>query len=171
MSGLTEFTEVVETDRLLLRVPTMSDFDAHRAFFSSERSSSIGGPLSPSDVWRVFASHVGHWALKGFGWFILHDKDGPRGMVGVHQPPHYEAMELGWALFDEAATGRGYATEAAGAVKDWAQSALRPKRLVSFIDPANSPSRAVADRLGATNTMQPAVHNPECEVWEHRLAA
>ncbi len=171
MSVLRDIDTVVETDRLVLRKPTMADFDAHCAFFSSARSASIGGPYSPGDVWRLFASHAGHWALKGFGWFIVHDADGPRGMVGVHQPPHYEAMELGWALFDEAATGKGYATEAAEAVRTLARTILQPDRLISFIDPTNRPSQGVALRLGATNTMQPAAHDPECEVWEHRLAA
>lgn len=160
---------VLETERLTLRAPVLADFPALAAFFASDRSASIGGPLSPGDTWRVFSSHAGHWALKGFGWFIVHDAEGPRGMVGVHEPPGYEAMELGWTLFDAAATGRGYATEAALAARDWALATLKPARLVSFIDPANAASRAVARRLGATDTGRPAAHNPECGVWEHPI--
>lgn len=161
----------LSTARLTLRAPVLADFPALRAFFASDRSASIGGPLSASDAWRVFSSHVGHWTLKGFGWFILDDADGPRGMVGVHRPPHYEAMELGWTLFDEAATGRGYATEAATAARDWAVATLNPDRLVSFIDPANGASQAVARRLGATDTGRRAAHNPDCNVWDHPLTA
>lgn len=162
-------TPVLTTDRLTLRPPVLADFPAHRDFYASGMSASIGGPVSQSDAWRKFASHAGHWALKGFGWFILHDEKGPRGMIGVHEPPHYEAMELGWALFDQAATGKGYATEAATAIRAWATATLKPGRLVSFIDPENTASQAVARRLGATNSGHRARHNPECEVWDHPL--
>ena len=160
----------LETGRLTLRAPEAGDWPAFHAFFASERSASIGGPIASSDAWRVFSSHAGHWALKGYGWFILHDANGPRGMVGVHCPPHYEAMELGWSLFDGAATGKGYATEAAEAARDWAVATLKPERLVSFIDPANAASQAVARRLGATDTGRPAAHDPGCSVWDHPVA-
>ncbi|MEO1239172.1 MAG: GNAT family N-acetyltransferase, partial [Pseudomonadota bacterium] len=66
--------------------------------------------------------------------------------------------------------GKGYATEAATAARDWAVSTLSPARLVSFIDPANTASQAVAKRLGADNSGRRAAHNPDCEVWDHPLA-
>lgn len=162
-------TPLLETERLVLRAPVLDDFDALRAFYASDRSTSIGGPKSASDAWRVFAAQAGHWALQGFGWFFLDDGDGVRGMVGVHRPPHYEAMELGWTLFDGAATGRGYATEAATAARDWAVATLGPDRLVSFIDPANAASQAVARRLGATDTGRTAAHDAGCNVWDHPI--
>jgi len=45
--------------------------------------------------------------------------------------------------------GRGYATEAALALRDWAFSTLKLPSLVSYIAPGNAASVAVAERLGA----------------------
>ena len=64
-----------------------------------------------------------------------------------------------------------HSAEAAEAARDWAVATLKPKRLVSFIDPANAASQAVARRLGATDTGRPAVHDPGCSVWDHPVAA
>jgi len=44
--------------------------------------------------------------------------------------------------------GRGYATEAAGAVRDWAYSTLGLTRLVALIRPENAPSIRIALKLG-----------------------
>jgi ribosomal-protein-alanine N-acetyltransferase len=44
--------------------------------------------------------------------------------------------------------GKGYATEAAIALKDYAFQKLALKRLVSLIDPENSASQRVATKVG-----------------------
>jgi RimJ/RimL family protein N-acetyltransferase len=58
-------------------------------------------------------------------------------------------LELGWALV-RSAWGRGYASEAAAALRDHAFRAMHEPRLISVIHPENHRSRAVAERLGAT---------------------
>ena len=55
-------------------------------------------------------------------------------------------LEFGWRLVREA-RGRGYATEAARAVLDIA-AATFVGELLCIIDPDNTPSRRVADKLG-----------------------
>ncbi len=47
-----------------------------------------------------------------------------------------------------AAWGRGYATEIAGALKEYAFSTLGLKRLISLIEPANQRSERVAIKTG-----------------------
>ena len=44
--------------------------------------------------------------------------------------------------------GRGYATEAAAAARDWALANVRPGRLISLIHPENARSKRVAEKLG-----------------------
>ena len=46
------------------------------------------------------------------------------------------------------AHGQGFAREAAEAMLAWADGALRARRMVCLIDPANAPSLALAARLG-----------------------
>jgi RimJ/RimL family protein N-acetyltransferase len=71
--------------------------------------------------------------------------------------------ELTWALAHEH-WGKGYATEAAVAVRDW----LSSKDLISLIAPRNLPSQRVAERLGATpgETIELPDGGPHV-VWTH----
>ena len=55
-------------------------------------------------------------------------------------------IELGYRLA-RAAWGQGYATEAAGAVRDYALITLGLKRLISMIDPANLASIRIAEKI------------------------
>jgi ribosomal-protein-alanine N-acetyltransferase len=56
--------------------------------------------------------------------------------------------ELGYT-FDPAVWGRGFATEAARCVRDYARDVLRLPYAISAILPHNAPSRRVAERIGA----------------------
>ena len=152
------------TERLTLRAPTMADLDAYAAFYASDHSHIIGGPVDRATAWRFFSSDAGQWILMGHGWWMIDDGNGPAGICGLHNPPHHADVELAWSLYAHA-TGKGYATEAARAAREWAGD--RWPRLVSYIDRTNAPSQAVARRLGATDTGAPAAHDPACNVWEH----
>jgi RimJ/RimL family protein N-acetyltransferase len=44
--------------------------------------------------------------------------------------------------------GRGLATEAAAACRDFARDVLKVERLIAIIDPHNRPSQRVAEKLG-----------------------
>ena len=154
------------TERLTLRAPTLEDFAPYAAFYASDATAFIGGPQGERDAWRHFSADMGHWHLKGYGWFTLDDGEGPVGTCGLHQPPTHPDPELGWLLY-ERATGKGYATEAARAVLDWQRGALALPRIVSHIDVGNAPSLAVARRLGATTDGARAAHDPACEMWVH----
>ncbi|SFJ35479.1 GNAT family N-acetyltransferase [Jannaschia pohangensis] len=155
------------TARLTLRLPELRDHAAYAAFYASPRSEIIGGPLDETRAWKVLSNDVGHWHLRGFGWWALDDGNGCIGTCGFHLPAGRRDVELGWSLFS--ATGRGFATEAARAALAWAGA--RWSRVVSNIDPRNDASERVADRLGAVDTGEHAAHAPECKVWLHREAA
>ncbi|WP_299750179.1 GNAT family N-acetyltransferase [uncultured Tateyamaria sp.] len=141
----------LETERLILRVPELSDFDALAAFYASPRSSFVGGPQSRELSWRALALEAGHWVLRGFGRWTLIEKttNTPVGIVGLWHPEGFPERELGWDLFD-GATGKGYATEAAIAARSYAYDTLGWTTLTSLIAIDNEGSRRVAERLGAT---------------------
>ena len=69
-------------------------------------------------------------------------------MVGLFHPEGFPENELGWDLF-AGATGKGYATEAGLAARDYAYATLGWTTLISLIDPDNTGSEGVAKRLGA----------------------
>jgi [ribosomal protein S5]-alanine N-acetyltransferase len=56
-------------------------------------------------------------------------------------------VEIGYRL-KRAAWGQGYATEAALAVRDYAFTTLCLKRLIALIDPSNTTSIRVAEKIG-----------------------
>lgn len=154
------------TDRLTLRLPRLSDWDAYRDFYTSQDSVAIGGPHTLKEAWILFASDAGHWPLHGFGWFMLEDASGVIGSCGIHHPPRHADVEIGWNVF-AAGRGKGYATEAARAVLDWAPSVLGDQGIVSYIDTDNAPSKRVAEKLGAQDTGIAPDHNATCTVWQH----
>ncbi|MEM9796776.1 MAG: GNAT family N-acetyltransferase [Pseudomonadota bacterium] len=156
------------TDRLTLRAPETRDHGAYAAFYASDRSAIIGGPLDQTAAWKILTNDVGHWHLRGFGWWSLDDGTGCVGSCGFHLPAGRPAVELGWSLFS--GTGKGYATEAARAALDWARTAEQARdwdRIVSHIDRSNLASQKVAARLGAHDTGKAPAHDPACTIWEH----
>lgn len=160
----------LRTERLTLRVPTLADWPAYRDFYASDATAFIGGPVPESKSWYFFSGDRGHWELFGYGWFTLLDADGIVGTCGLHHPPHHADVEIGWNVY-ATGQGKGYATEAARAVLDWAATALPDTRIVSYIDRANAASKRVAEKLGARFGGVMAAHDPECEVWVHGGAA
>jgi RimJ/RimL family protein N-acetyltransferase len=93
---------------------------------------------------------VGSWLLQGFGYWSLEEKATGRflGSVGVGRQPRFPENEIGWILQADA-EGQGFGFEAATAARNWAYQTLGWTTLVSYIEPANTRSIALAERLGA----------------------
>ncbi|MGV3625513.1 MAG: GNAT family N-acetyltransferase [Archangium sp.] len=81
----------------------------------------------------------GLWAAEHEGEFI--------GFVGLSRPKFMPGIELGWRLARHA-QGKGLATEAAMAARDFALKELPNESLVSFTVPQNTASRRVMEKLG-----------------------
>ena len=142
----------LHTERLILRAPRAEDFDAYAAFRASDRAKSVGGPYSRAQAFEQLCSIVGHWHLRGYGRWMVADRetDAPLGIVGLYYPEDWPEPELAWSLF-EAAEGRGIAFEAAQAARDYAYDIMGWSTAISLIDPANSRSVALARRMGCTD--------------------
>lgn len=141
---------VIFTERLLLGPATPAHADAFIAFCATEASHFLGGPAPREEAWEGVAIGAGQWTLRGHGpmWVSERQTGEPVGRTGIHHPLWREEPELGWVVYP-AFRGRGYATEAARAARDWAWVARGLGPLCSLIDEANTASVAVAERLGA----------------------
>ena len=79
------------------------------------------------------------------------------GHAGFHGPPGAnglkagDAVEIGYTVFP-AFRGRGYATEAAAALLDWARSEHEIRHFIASVAPANAPSLAIVRKLGFVQT-------------------
>ncbi|MGR3634947.1 MAG: GNAT family N-acetyltransferase [Shimia sp.] len=159
----------LETERLILRAHKESDIATEIAFFKTEPSHFVGGPKNAEDSWRNIGLMLGHWALRGYGFWALEEKSTGAyvGRVGLWNPLGWFEREIGWTLMPEG-TGKGYATEAALAARGYAYDVLGWETAISQIDPKNDASKAVATRLGAAyEQMYDASNYGEIEVWRH----
>ncbi|MGQ0567736.1 MAG: GNAT family N-acetyltransferase [Gemmobacter sp.] len=139
------------TPRLTLRAPQARDAEPFIGFFTGARAGSFGMWMPRPDAWRLFATAIGHWTLRGFGmWTVTRSGDDtPLGLVGCLRMDDWPENEIGWFLWD-GAEGQGIATEAALAARTCAYDRFGWTTAVSYIDASNTRSVRVAERLGAT---------------------
>lgn len=158
----------LRTSRLVLRPPRFEDFAAYRVLMASPRSVGMGGPYDTRGAWGWFCHDVGQWHLFGHGALMVDVSATGEcaGQVGINHGPLFPEKELGWLLYEDF-EGRGYATEAATAMRDWAFGTLGLETLVSYCDPANHASIAVAERLGAVRDETAPRQDPEDVVFRH----
>jgi RimJ/RimL family protein N-acetyltransferase len=113
---------------------------------------------------------AGAWALHGYAMFSVVEKASGDwiGRIGPWVPEGWPGTEVGWGLIP-AAQGHGYAVEAATAAIDWAFDHLGWTDVIHCIDPANTPSQAVARKLGSQNRgpgrMPPPFENHPVDIW------
>jgi len=148
---LTSAIPRLETARLILRAPVVGDFDAYAGFLAHQRDTAADDPLTRHTAWLGFAADLGHWQLRGYGFWAAEEKASGNiaGMVGFFHPDGWTEPELGWTLFN-GFEGRGFAIEAATRARDFAYDDLGWEPLISVISPDNARSIALAEKLGAT---------------------
>ncbi|AUH32500.1 GNAT family N-acetyltransferase [Paracoccus tegillarcae] len=163
---------VLTAERLILREPREADFGAMLAFGASERTQFIGGPSDRWNTWRSFTSGIGHWVLKGFGfWSVEEQVTGTIvGRIGLIEHDAWPEPELGWHIY-EGFEGKGYAYEAAMAIRDHAYRGMGLAPMISQIHPDNLRSRRLAERMGATIEREGEVVGEPCLIYRHPKVA
>ena len=159
----------IETDRLILRPLAPQDCESHIEMMGDPKVAAFLAPgkatQSRMDRWRQFASYLGHWQLRGFGFFSVDEKVTGSwvGRVGPWMPDGWPGLECGWAITSRC-WGKGYAPEAAAAAIRWTFDRFPDlQRIISVIDPDNANSQAVARKIGEHNTGE------IFEFWSHEL--
>ncbi len=147
----------LETPDLILRAPLPEDLPAAAAMNADPAFYQFLGnaPADEETVWRRMLSHLGHWALTGYGSWAVEEKAtgafiGNMGFFDVQRdltPSIKGVPEAGWGLAPHL-HGRGYASQALGAAAAWADLQLPAPRTVCIIDPANEASLRLAYRHG-----------------------
>jgi ribosomal-protein-alanine N-acetyltransferase len=154
----------IETERLVLRRPRLSDAKALHAIYGDPevmRYIGDGSTLTPAKTKAWIEKALARWKADGFGHFVIEKDRKVIGRAGflVWDPDEWKtgtladlgdhaAIELGWMLAQEH-WGNGYATEAAIALRNYGFKELKFERLISLITHGNDASVKVAERLGA----------------------
>jgi RimJ/RimL family protein N-acetyltransferase len=144
---------VLETDRLELRKLAAADVGGLLEIFAD--------PLAmwayPSTKSRAETEGWVAWAQAGYAahgwglWAVIRKGDGKfLGDCGpMLQPVEGESVaELGWHIV-RTEWGKGYATEAGRACRDWFFDNTAHDRLVSIVWPPNTASRRVGEKVHA----------------------
>jgi len=111
---------ILETERLILRGHGVDDFTPCSAMWADPRVPRHlrDKPFTAEETWSRLLRYVGHWAVLGFGYWVVAEKEtgGFVGEVGFAdykreiEPPLEGTPEIGW-VFACQAHGKGYATE------------------------------------------------------------
>jgi RimJ/RimL family protein N-acetyltransferase len=161
---------VLETERLILRAPVEADFPTMLRFNDSARNAFVGGTLERRWVWRGLLGNIGHWALRGYGFYSVDTRGGDFiGRIGVIFHDEWPEPELAWHLYD-GFEGRGYAAEAARAAKADYHARISDDPLISMIDVENARSEALALRLGARRESTETDEDGRFHIYRHPAA-
>lgn len=165
----------IRTERLVLRPIAREDLDAFAAMFADpEVVRFIGDGTAATRAESV------EWIERSLernaneGWdmrsVLLADEGVVIGRCGiaVRAIDGRTEHEVGY-LFERSHWGRGYATEAAVAVRDRALGELGLSRLISLIQHGNMASKGVARKLGMTYERDVEFHGRSVEL--HALEA
>ena len=144
---------MIETARLLLRAMRSDDVDDLLRIFEDPKVMAAfeRGPFGLDEMTRWVERNLAHQRRHGYGLFsVIHKAE--RLIVGDCGLEHRDIqgraeIELGYD-FGSAYWRRGFATEAASAVRDHAFGDPGITRLVSLIRSGNAASRRVAEKVG-----------------------
>lgn len=146
---------ILETERLVLREGTESDADVAFLLELLNSKGFIEGiadrGVRTMEQARAYMRErlMGSYAEHSFGMWLVIPKgqDAPIGLAGLVRREILPHVDVGYA-FLEHAWGKGYAEEAARAVVQYAQGALRLGTICAIINPTNLASRRVLEKIG-----------------------
>ena len=139
------------TARLRFREMTEADLDAMSAMLGDPRVMTYyPAPKTREEAAAWIKWNRVNYASHGFGLWIVETHDG--GFVGDcgltwQNVNGRSELEVGYHVRSDL-QGRGYATEAARACRDFARDVADVSLLVAIIHPENVASRRVAQNLG-----------------------
>lgn len=153
---------MIETDRLVLRPLEPGDLDAFAEMWADpETANFVGGVRTREEVAEWHERRTRDYERQGYGVMTVLEKASGR-VVGRCGLAHWEIededeLEVGY-LIARSDWGRGYATEAARAVRDYALGELGRTRLIALIAHDNERSARVAEKLGMTHERDVLFH-------------
>jgi len=145
--------KILETDRLLIRQLTVDDANFILELLNDPSFIQNIGDRNVRTVEDakayVLNGPVASYAKNGFGLslVILKATGESIGMCGLIKRDVLEDVDIGYAYLPRY-WSKGYAIEAALAMKSYAKETVRLNRLVAIVDPANAGSTRVLEKLG-----------------------
>jgi RimJ/RimL family protein N-acetyltransferase len=169
---------VIETNRLLLRGHRMEDFEHSASMWADPKVTQhiLEHPLTEEEAWFRFLRYAGHWALLGFGYWAIIEKQsgnfaGEAGFADYKreiEPSLKGVPEIGWVLAAHA-HGRGLATEAVLAITAWGDEHFNSPT-ACIISPGNAASFRVATKCGYREERETTYHGHSVVMFSRERA-
>jgi RimJ/RimL family protein N-acetyltransferase len=163
-----------DTSRLAFRAMTAADLDDMAALLGDpDVMTYYPRPKTRPEAVQWIDWNRGLYRMRGYGLWVISADGAFAGDCGL-TPQVVDGiteLEVGYHV-RTAAQGRGYATEAAGACRDYARSVLGATRLIAIIHPGNRPSQRVAEKIGLRPEKRALVHGGrEAVIYAMALAS
>jgi len=166
---------MITTERLILRKHTLQDADA---VFQLAADPAVlqfvqRAPPSREESWHRLLRFAGHWSLLGFGMFAVCERATNRfiGEVGLADfqrglGDDFDGVpEAAW-VFTGSSHGKGFALEAMTAALNWFDEQAVSPRSVCIIDPGNTASIRLAEKLGFSHYGQGSYKGNDVNKYE-----
>ncbi len=147
----------LESERLVMRGHRRSDLEDSAAMWADPMviRHIKPQPSTAEESWSRLLGFVGHWALFGYGFWVVRDKASGRfvGEVGFGEfkrevePAALDGTEVGWVLAPWC-YGAGFATEAVRAILGWGDRHIDAPKTQCMIAVENLASLRVAEKCG-----------------------
>lgn len=167
---------ILHTERLRLEPWSTAHLDGLSVMATDMRVMRyVGGVTHNRDeTIAAMERQMGRWAAHGFGWWSFIELETGE-LVGAGCIQHLAGkvehpLEIGWRLRPDR-WGRGYATEAARAMGDFAFDRLHTPTLLAVAIPENGASRRVMERLGMSYRGIEPWYDMELATYEITAAA
>lgn len=171
-ASLRAMLPVIETERLRLRAPELEDFDIYARIVAGPGGAFLIEAPSREAAWSDFMQMTATWLLRGHGAWMVERRDTGEaiGFVLIGFEPGDREPELGYMFLPDG-QGKGFASEATSAARDYGFGPAGFDTLVSYIDTANSRSIALAERLGAFPDTPADWDDPDSVIYRHQRPA
>ncbi|HAT8341961.1 TPA: GNAT family N-acetyltransferase [Legionella pneumophila] len=158
---------ILETERLFLRTFQENDVESLIAISQDQKVMQFFPAIPTREETIAFIDRIiAHQEEKNFSLYAAEFKntDEMIGFVGLFtatfQAHFTPAIEIGWRLSSKH-WNKGYATEAAKAVLDYAFRKLNLDEVVSFTSVLNKPSIRVMQKIGLHTNLEDNFDNPK----------
>lgn len=142
----------LETNRLVLRALSESDFPTYRDFYGDgEASAFYGGPKSETEACNKLSGDLEHWRLRGHGLWALETKQDGKvvGVCGLVWTSGWPRSELTWWITSDSRR-QGFAKEASKRVIRFGYETLKWDLVQTHMKDENIAARSLVLSLGGT---------------------
>jgi RimJ/RimL family protein N-acetyltransferase len=160
----------IETARLWLRAFTPGDLDELQLVFGDTevmKYISGGKPRTREETETGLRRTIEGWQRRGFGLWAVVEKAtdkviGYCGLIFLEETPE---IEVAYGLA-KSSWGKGFATEAAHASLRFGFEELKLDRIVAVVNPQNSASQRVLEKLGMKYTKHERHYDADLMYYE-----